>query len=109
MVALLQFSALTPRVLTRSWRSLVLVFFLFYFGFHAVSGERGIFAWLKESRKLEQLKAELADAQAARMAYEKKIHLLRSDSLDPDMLDERARAVLGYSAPGEVVVMTGSP
>jgi cell division protein FtsB len=45
------------------------------------------------------------DAQRAEL--ERKVKLLRPDSLDPDMLEERAREVLNYTREDEVVVMTG--
>ena len=73
---------------------LLLACAFFYLGFHSVSGERGLVAWFKENRRLEQLKDQLADATARREVYEKKIRLLSGGSLDLDMLDEQARAVL---------------
>lgn len=87
-------------------RSLFLVFILFYLSFHAISGERGFYAWFKESKRLEQLKAELADITAKREAYEHRIKLLSSQSIDLDMLDEQARKVLGYTRPDEIVILT---
>ena len=82
------------------------VLILFYLGFHAVSGERGLFALFKENRKLEQLTQELADIRAKREALEKKVRLMSSKSLDLDMLDEQARNVLGYAGKDEVVIFT---
>ena len=35
---------------------------------------------------------------AERDAWEHRVSLLRADNLDPDMLDERARAMLNYAA-----------
>jgi cell division protein FtsB len=77
----------------------------FYIGFHAISGDRGLYAWLKESRRLDVLKEELGETTAKREAYEKKVSLLSSQSLDVDMLDERARAVLGFVGSDEVMVL----
>jgi cell division protein FtsB len=37
-----------------------------------------------------QLKAE-------RTLWERRVSLLRADRIDPDMLDERARALIGYT------------
>ncbi|WP_425409087.1 FtsB family cell division protein [Hyphococcus sp.] len=39
-----------------------------------------------------------------RKALEKRANLLNSKSLDPDLLDERIRNVLGYSREGDVVI-----
>jgi cell division protein FtsB len=86
-------------------RSLVLVLALFYLAFHAVSGERGLFAWFRETRRLAVLQTELTSVQAQRAVYEKKIRLLSSASLDLDMLDEQSRRVLGVAGADEVVVL----
>jgi cell division protein FtsB len=88
---------------------LLCVLALFYLGFHAVSGERGLLALFKESRKLELLKIELADITAKREALDKKVRHLSSQSLDLDLLDERARLVLGVAGKNEVVYFLSSP
>ena len=87
---------------------LFLVLTMFYLGFHAVSGERGLFAWFSESRKLETLKAELGDVKAKHEAMEHKVRLMSDSSLDLDMLDEQLRRVLGMAGNGETVIFTGS-
>ena len=83
--------------------SLLLLSIMFYIGFHAVSGERGVFALFKETRRLEELQAELGRVQAKRQALDHKVHLLGDDSLDLDLLDEQVRRVLGLANKGEVV------
>ena len=40
---------------------------------------------------------------------DEKVKLLKSDSIDPDMLDERARAVLDYLDPRDVTTMLKRP
>lgn len=90
--------------LKRALGPLFCVFALFYLGFHTVSGERGVFALFKESRRLEALKSELSEVVSKREALEKKIKLLSSNSLDLDMLDEQARLVLGLAGKNEVVI-----
>lgn len=82
------------------------VLVLFYLGFHAVSGERGLFALFKETRRLEQLTAQLDEIRSNRELMEKKIKLMSNSSLDLDMLDERARTVLGLAGKDEVVLFT---
>src|ERR1700744_5955279 len=76
---------------------------IFYIVFHAVSGERGVFALFKETRKLDMLKAELAEVKEKREALEHKAHLLSDNSLDLDLLDEQVRRVLGMAHKSEVV------
>ena len=97
---------LTSLTSRRAAGPLLCVLILFYLGFHAVSGERGLFALFKENRRLEQLTAQLDDSRSKREALEKKIKLMSSNSLDLDMLDERARTVLGLASKDEVVLFT---
>jgi cell division protein FtsB len=100
-------------VYTLSWRKAVWPSFLagafFYIAFHAISGEHGLYAWVKETHRLAALQAELATVSAERESVERKVRLLSNDSLDLDMLDEQARAVLGLAGADEVVVMVPSP
>ena len=91
--------ALLKRVAT----PLLAVLVLFYLGFHAVSGERGVVALIKENRRLAQLKIELANVTAEREALDAKVKGLSSNSLDLDLLDERVRLVLGMVGKNEVV------
>lgn len=91
---------------SRAVGPLCCVLILFYLGFHAVSGERGVFALFKETRKLEQLTADLNAIRAKHASLEKKIKLMSNSSLDLDMLDEQARNVLGLAGKDEVVLFT---
>lgn len=74
-----------------------------YFGFHAYSGSRGLKAQQDLADQLAQLRAEVARLKAERGNWERRVALLRGDSLDPDMLDERARAMLDYVHPRDLV------
>ena len=40
-----------------------------------------------------------------RLALEHRVQLLRPESVDPDLLEEQARARLGLSEPDEVVIL----
>ncbi len=80
-----------------------------YFGYHALHGERGFLAWRELKGDIavaETVEAGLAE-QRARL--ERRTALLRTDNLDPDLLDERARALLGYGDSGDLVVLRSSP
>ena len=52
--------------------------------------------------ELGQLKKERAD-------WERRVKLLKSDSIDPDMLDERVRAGLNYLDPRDLTLMIKRP
>ncbi len=77
----------------------------FYFAFHAFHGERGLLAYIRNSHQLSEAKEELARATAEREVLEKRVRGLRSGSLDLDLLDERARDMLGLVRPNEILVV----
>ncbi len=101
-----------PQPKTRSLsRSLVTVlcFGLFlYFGYHLVHGDRGYFARKGLEKKLAAAEQKLAQKTADREQLENRVRLMRPESLDLDLLDERARVVLGYMKADERVLMQGS-
>lgn len=76
-----------------------------YFGFHLVHGEMGYFALRGLEQKEVEMAARQGELQGKRVALENRVALLRPNSLDLDMLDERARAVLGFTNPQELVVL----
>ncbi len=75
-----------------------------YFVYHSIEGDRGLLAYARLTERLADAHAQLEEVQAERQALERRVSLLRTDNLDPDMLDERARAVLNYSRPDEIVI-----
>lgn len=77
-----------------------------YFAYHAVQGDRGLIALGKLRQDVTHLQAEVLDARAERMEMERKVYALRPESLDPDLLEERARIMLGYGRADELVVVT---
>ena len=77
---------------------------IFYLSFHALSGERGLYALLKEERKLELIQGNLDDITAQRKDMEHKVRLMSAGSLDLDLLDEQSRIMLDNAAEDEVVL-----
>jgi cell division protein FtsB len=77
--------------------------FAAYLAYHTVNGERGLIAWAHMTQQLAQVNGALSLARVERDRLERRVMLLRPDSLDPDMLEERARAVLNYGLPNERV------
>jgi cell division protein FtsB len=53
--------------------------------------------------------AELDRLKAEQAGWERRIALLKSDDLDPDMLDERARVLLDYADPHDLILMLNRP
>jgi len=77
-----------------------------YFAYHAVQGDRGLIALGKLRQDVGELQAQVLDTRAERMAFDQKVVALRSDNIDPDLLEERARLLLGYGYEDEVLVIT---
>ena len=88
----------------RAIGSLFCVLILFYLGFHTVSGERGVFALIRESHRLDMLQNKLSETKSERIILENKTKKLSNNSLDLDLLDEQTRLVLGISGKNEVVL-----
>ena len=82
----------------------VLTFFIVYFGFQALTGQRGLLSWNLRRDQLAESHAELAQLQSQRRDLEAQARLLREDHLSLDLLDERARALLGYADPQDYVI-----
>ena len=69
-----------------------------------VQGERGLFAWVQLNQQIDQEERENKNLLAERVAWENKIKLMRTESLDPDLLDERVRLMMGFSSKDEAVI-----
>jgi|SRR5580658_941329 cell division protein FtsB len=80
-----------------------------YFGYHLIVGERGLMVWVHLTEQLRAAKSQAAEIHAERETQENRVSLLRPEHLDPDMLDEQARAGLNLVGPGEVVILNGEP
>lgn len=76
---------------------------LSYLGLNALNGNHGIYALLKEKHHLETQEQSLAKLNEKRQRLEHRVALLSDKSLDLDLLDERARKVLGYTDKDEYI------
>jgi cell division protein FtsB len=80
-----------------------------YFGVNAYSGNRGLRAKQDLDQQIAELTAELDGLKAERASWERRIVLLKAESIDPDMLDERARILLNYADPRELTLRLKQP
>jgi cell division protein FtsB len=80
-----------------------------YFGVNAYNGDRGLKAKEDIDRQMAALTADLERLQTEQAQWERRIALLKSDDLDPDMLDERVRALLDYADPHDLTLMLARP
>lgn len=75
-----------------------------YFSWNAAQGNRGLVAYALRQDLLAQAQADQAKALAERDAWQRRVAGLRSRHIDPDALDERARAMLNLADPTDVIV-----
>lgn len=75
-----------------------------YFGWNATQGDRGLVAYSQRQDLLRQVVADQTAAKLERNGWETRVSGLRARHLDPDTLDERARAMLNLSDPSEIIV-----
>ncbi len=80
-----------------------------YFAYHAVQGDRGIVAWLRIDNQLAESEATLAGLVAEHEKIEHRVALLSPRSLDPDMLEERARIMLNSADPNDRLIILSDP
>ncbi len=95
----------TGRWRRQHWLALLGLGLVAYFGYHAVSGSRGLLAWREVSAELAASHQELDGLRAERTALERKVQRLRHDSLDRDLIDELARRELSFVAPTDVIIL----
>ena len=75
-----------------------------YFVYHAVQGDRGIVAWMQLNQQIRVADDELSKTDAARQEMEQRVALLSNTSLDLDMLEERARVMLNFAHPEDLMI-----
>ena len=71
--------------------------FIGYFAANAFTGNHGLRAQQDLEQQLTAMRSDLMQLKAERALWERRVSLLRADRIDPDMLDERARALIGYT------------
>jgi cell division protein FtsB len=83
---------------------LIAIGFSAYFAWHAWHGAFGVEARRELDVTADKLRTELAGLEADRATIERRVRLLRPQSLESDMLDERGRAILGFAQADEVAI-----
>lgn len=76
-----------------------------YFAYGAVQGDRGILAYFALSQEISRAQTTYDELRDTRVALERRVKRLHPDSLDLDLLEERARAVLDYVRDDDFVVL----
>jgi cell division protein FtsB len=79
--------------------------FVGYFGINAYTGKNGLRARQNLDQQIADLVEELDRVKAERALWARRVALLKSNQIDPDMLDERARQLLNYTDPRDVTMV----
>ena len=79
--------------------------FIGYFAVNAFTGNHGLHAQQDLEQQMTSIKDELDALKSERAEWEQRVSLLRSDRIDPDMLEERGRALLDYVDPRDVTLL----
>jgi cell division protein FtsB len=69
-----------------------------------MQGDRGLIALWQLNQRIEVARVHLSETSQKRSVLAHRVKLLARTSLDPDMLDERARLMLNYGHPNETVI-----
>jgi cell division protein FtsB len=80
-----------------------------YFVLHAVQGNRGLLAWAQIKQQIDHAETALMGAATERSVWEQRISLIKGSRVDPDMLDERVRRVMGFARPDELIILNKVP
>ena len=78
---------------------------IFYFWANAHSGDHGLKAKQDLVEQAADLARELDALKGEHAAWEHRVALLRPNAVDPDLLEERARAQLDYTHPRDLTLM----
>lgn len=89
--------------------SCALLLLIAYLGVQALTGERGLLSGGERDAMLVRREAQLAAILEQRRDLEVRVRYLRTDSLSRDLLEERARAVLGFADPRDYVIRVSAP
>ncbi|WP_292036837.1 MULTISPECIES: FtsB family cell division protein [unclassified Brevundimonas] len=89
--------------------SAFLLFLIVYLGVQALTGQRGLLSGGERDALLSKRADQLARLTEQRRDLEVRVRYLRTESLSKDLLEERARAVLGFADPRDYVVRLSAP
>ena len=89
--------------------SAMLLLLIAYLGVQALTGELGLLSGGERDAMMLRREAQLAGILEQRRDLELRAQYLRTASLSRDLLEERARAVLGFADPRDYVIRVSAP
>lgn len=94
-------------ILRRNMLAVIGVCLSFYFCYHLIAGQRGYFRLMSLENQVIHTSTEYAGLKSEREEVEKKVVMMRPGSIDRDLLEERARHILGYRHKDELIMLQG--
>lgn len=85
-----------------------LIAFQAYLGYSAINGKFGIVSQKQMLADIEQFQSEKDVLQGQIEAYNLRIDLFDPKRLDPDLLSEKARALLSMARPDDIIIPLNS-
>ena len=82
----------------------LLALLIFYFGVNALTGDRGLLHGHRREATLTEDVRRLNALRAERETLQGEVRLLSDDSLSRDLLEEKARTLLGFADPSDYVI-----
>lgn len=87
-----------------AFRGAIVVFGL-YFAYHAFHGDHGLLAYAQVQERVVALEEDRVALFQRKQALERRVQAMRSDALDGDLVDERARQTLGVIGPSDRILI----
>jgi len=75
-----------------------------YVIFHIIYGDRGVISLLQNSKKYQTTLSEVELVKMERQKLQSKVGLLKTDSIDLDMLEEQAKKNLSLTKENEIIL-----
>lgn len=87
-----------------TFRAAILVFGL-YFAYHAFHGDHGLLAYAQVQTRVVALEEDRSALSERKLALELRVQAMRSNALDGDLVDDRARQTLGLIGPRDRILI----
>ena len=95
-------------LLRQNMLGIIAISLTIYFSYHLIAGPRGYLELKQIEYQIEQASADLEEVQTQRINIEKKVVMMRPGSIDRELLEERVRYMLGYTAEEEYILLPNS-
>lgn len=87
----------------------IITLVLTYVCIQYLTGDKGLFSQESRDRELVVKEQQLAQLKSEHADLEARAKYLRTDNLSRDLLEERARVLLGLSEPHAYIIRTPAP